>query len=289
MAEQYPVVPQRRLLLKLREIRGQRNLTQAQVAGSLGWSTSKLLRIENGKNNVSRSDLRALLDVYGVTDPARLQDLSDAAGAARAGSVSHSNDVVTREYRAFLGFEGSARRIRHYEPLLIPGQLQTKAYAEAIIRALSAEHETDDVVEQRVQLRLESQQIHRQDPPPRMHFIVNEAAIRRQVGGRAAMLRQLAHLKVMNGMPHLTIQIMPFDVGAYPEMTQPFIILELPDDPDGPLLYRENASRQDLLSRKQDQETSTYLERFADLAELAAPATWFDRMIDDAIASMSTR
>ncbi len=287
MTELDPAVYHRRLLFAFRTLRDDAGLTQQEVADRLGWSPTKLLRIENGKNNISRDDLAALLAVYGVTRGQALQDLVELAGRANEPSFPQFAHVVTAEFRVYAGLETAASSIQEYEPVLIPGMLQSVGYAEAVITALSPEGDDADVIARRLDIRRKRQRLLTGAGAPTMHFLIDEAAVRRQVGGRSVMLGQLERLKELNALPTVTIQLVPFSVGEHVAMNGPFIILEFPDG-DDPLLYLEDP-RHDLLTRDNLPLTRTYQQRFAAIAALATPAARFDRIVDDLIASLDVR
>ena len=277
MSDLDPAFYQRRLLHAFRTLRNNANLTQEQVAVRLGWSVSKVLRVENGKNNITRADLAALLEVYGVTSRDAVRDLLDLARQASRPSMPEFRDIVSAEFRVYTGLESSASVIREYEPALIPGLLQTMEYADAVITALSADGIDRDVIARRLDIRRQRQRLLTPDGPS-MHFLFDEAAVRRQVGGRAVMQAQLRRLKELAALPNVTMQIVPFSAGEHAGMSGPFILLEFPDDE--PLLYLEDA-RQDLLAREDAELTRSYQRRFAQIAELATPASRFDRIVDD--------
>jgi transcriptional regulator with XRE-family HTH domain len=284
MTDLDPAVYHRRLLVAFRDLRSAAKLTQEQVAALLGWSPSKVLRIENGKNNISRDDLTALLAVYGVTGGQQVLELVELAGRASRPSFPQFKDAVSAEFRVYAGLESAASSIWEYEPLLIPGLLQTPEYMRSVITALSLEGDEEELITRRMRIREERQRMHDRPNPPRMRFLLDEAAVRRQVGGRGVMADQLRFLKELNAQPHISIQIVPFSVGEHTSMTGPFIVLEF-DDGDSPLLYLED-SRHDMLTRDDLELTRTYQRRFDEIAALATPAARFDRVVDDLIASL---
>jgi transcriptional regulator with XRE-family HTH domain len=271
-------VSHRRLLTAFRTLRTNAGLTQEQVARQLGWSASKVARIENGKINISRDDLAAMLTLYGVTNERSVQDLLHLAGQAK-----QRGDVISAEFRVYVGLESAASEIYEYEPVLIPGLLQTPEYARAVIRALSPVGDSDELIEQRVEIRRERQRLLTAEHPPRAHFLIDESALRRQVGGRAVTVAQLEHLRELHQVPNVTIQVVPFSVGEHVSMTGPFIILEFPDG-DEPLLYLEDA-RHDVLTRDDPELTRTCRQRFTEIAQLASPVARFDRIIENLIVS----
>jgi transcriptional regulator with XRE-family HTH domain len=278
LTELDPAVSHRRLLTAFRTLRTKAGLTQEQVARQLGWSASKVARIENGKINISRDDLAVMLALYGVTNERAVQDLLHLAGQA-----SQPSDVISAEFRVYVGLEAVASAIYEYEPVLIPGLLQTPQYARAVIRALSPAGDSDAVVEQRMEIRQERQRLLTAEHPPQLLFLIDESALRRQVGGRAVTVEQLERLKELHQLPNVTIQIVPFSVGEHVSMTGPFIILEFPDG-DEPLLYLEDA-RHDVLTRDDPELARTCRDRFTEIAQLASPVARFDRIIENFVAS----
>jgi transcriptional regulator with XRE-family HTH domain len=288
IGSQDPAVQGRRLRVALRDARQAKRLTQKEVARTLEWSPSKLLRIENGAVSVTTTDLKALLNVYGITEQQRVDELVEMARIAKRQPWATYRDVLTPEFMVYLSYESSAAVLRQFEPLLIPGLIQTEEYARATIRILSASGVSDEVVERRVQARLERQDLLAREDAPQMLFIMDEAAIRRQVGRGTIMIRQLEHLKDMAKHPKVNIQILPFGVGEHPGMKGPFIVLEFPGPEDDNLLYLEN-SRGDLVSRDDPEDTASYVDTFIALEDLATPKGRLDDVIDRVIAQMKER
>lgn len=133
-----PTIPRRRLRSELRKAREAANMSQRDVAAAMDWSASKLIRIESGAVNISTNDLRALLHHYGIEGD-RIATLVELARAARGQTPwAIYRDVASPEYIAFLGYESSASVIRNFEPMLVPGLLQTEDYARTVIRLLEA-------------------------------------------------------------------------------------------------------------------------------------------------------
>ena len=204
-----PAIHRRRLRTEVRNARETAGMTQRDVAKAMDWSQSKLIRIESGQVNISTNDLRALLAHYGV-DPTRINALVAVARAAREpGRWSIYRDVVTPEFIAFLGCESSASIIRSFEPFLIPGLLQTEEYARTVLSSL-VEAENRHKVDSLVDLRIERQELLVRQPAPNLHFIMDEAVIRRVIGGRDVMRRQLRHLQELAEYPEITIRVIPF-------------------------------------------------------------------------------
>jgi transcriptional regulator with XRE-family HTH domain len=233
-----PAMHRRRVRTELRNMREAAGMTQRDVARAMDWSQSKLIRIESGAVNVSTNDLRALLGHYGV-DPARIDTLVGIARAARESTRwSVYKDVASPEFMAFLGYESSASIIRNFEPLIVPGLLQTEEYARTIISFLFAR--SPDKIDTLVDLRMQRQELFEREPPVESHFIIDEAVIRRMMGGRDVMRGQLRYLQgIVEGYSNITIQIVPFKRGMYRRQRGAYWLLEFPDPQDEYVLYVE--------------------------------------------------
>jgi hypothetical protein len=144
-------------------------------------------------------------------------------------------------YADFIGFEDEARSISNYQSLLIPGLLQTEDYATALIHG-TWPHAPTHEVENRVSARMERQALLIREDPPRLWAIMDEAAVRRLVGGRQVMRAQLDRLREAASRPNVTIQLIPFDAGSHPGMDGSFIVLEFPDPADQSIVYTESAA-----------------------------------------------
>jgi transcriptional regulator with XRE-family HTH domain len=270
---QDPAALRRRLLLDLRRYRSDAGLTQKDVAQALDWSPSKVIRIEAGNVAVGITDLRALLQQYGVTDAAVVKELEVMAREAKKQSWAEYRDVVSQAAATYFGYEASAMYIRQFEPLLIPGLLQSEEYTRAL---LEAQRISEDKIDRYVEARLERQTLLDREHPPKMFFVLDEAVIRRRVGGAGVMKRQLQRLEDLGSRPEISIQIMPFAHGAYLGMWGPFILLDLAGPGDPTSLYSDNnvlylESREDLVSREDSEETGRYIDLFLDLEKNASP------------------
>jgi transcriptional regulator with XRE-family HTH domain len=245
----------RRLAAELRRLRELAEMTQEDVAGQLEWDPSKLSRIENRQVGIIARDLRKLLDLYGVSDESQREGYFAMAreGKQRAWWQSYA-DVIPSEYGTLIGLESEAAAISNYEQELVPGLLQTEDYARAVIRATRPGDTPEDIA-RRIEVRMARQQALARDDGPRLWVVINEAAIRRVVGGPATMAGQLRSLATGRHRPVVTVQVLPFSSGEHPAMTGSFVILDFPSD-DPSAVYLENAA------------SSLYLERSADV-------TWY--------------
>ena len=215
-------------------------MNQRDVAKAMDWSLSKLLRIETGAVSVTTNDMRVLLAHYGITDADRIAVLIDLARAGKERSwASAYREVASSEYISYLGYESSASVIRNFEPFLVPGLLQTEEYARLAILN-TVDKPNPKKINALVELRTERQEIVTRDDSPGLHFLLDEAVIRRSVGGADVMRRQLRHLQEVATRPNVTIRIVPFTQGLYPRLRVPYVLFEFPDPEDEGVLYIEN-------------------------------------------------
>lgn len=230
-----PTVRGRRLMRELKRLREQANITPDEAATRLDFSKSKLYRIENGRSRVDADDLEDMLDLYDVRSPDRDALIRLGRESRRRGWWTRYKDVFTGSYVA-LESEAAAIRINAH---LVPGFLQTPAYARAVIQATGPWLDNSDT-ERRVAARTARRDslLGREDPPE-IHVILDESVLRRQVGGPEAFADQLRALAEAAERPNLTLQVLPFRTGAAPGMDGEFVILSFPDPEDEPVAYAE--------------------------------------------------
>jgi transcriptional regulator with XRE-family HTH domain len=262
-----PVVARRRLRAELRRARLDIGLTQEQVAAAMDWSLSKLIRIENGTVGISMNDLKAILTHYKITDETRTAELIALSRAARERSWWNAYREISPRLVQLIEYESASFIIRNFQPMLIPGLLQTEEYATTTIRSLRPEASAQDV-NTAVDLRMKRQQLLRQPEMPLMFFIMDEAAVRRLVGGQEATRRQVQRLLDESDKPTVTIEVVPFSAGAHPGMQGPFMLFEFPDAEDDDALYLEGPS-ESKWNRDDPEEISSFRERFEVLRELS--------------------
>jgi hypothetical protein len=226
----------------------------------MDWSLSKVIRIENGTVGISTNDLRALLRYYGIVDNDQVAELVALARAARERSFwwSGYREVAPPGLLQLIGYESSAFVVRTFETLLVPGLLQTEEYARTIIKEFegSAKH-----LETLVEIRMKRQELLDQADPPLLFFILDEAVVRRLIGGKAVMRRQIRRLIEAADRPNVTIEVVPFAAGAHPGLKGPFVVIELPDPEDDDVLYLEG-TQGDVVSRDFRDEVVTHREEF---------------------------
>jgi transcriptional regulator with XRE-family HTH domain len=283
----------RRLRTELRKARESANLTQKEVAPAMDWSLSKLIRIETGAVTISINDLKVLLQLYQVNDGKRVQSLVDMARAAREPAWwSAYRESTTPEFLAFLGYESSAAIIRNFEPMLVPGLLQTEEYARATIAetlppVAQPEATVMTQVDQLVELRMERQdRISQRAERPKLFFALDEAVIHRWVGGPEVMRRQLRRLKEALVDPTLTIWIVPFSAGLYQRQRSAYLLFEFPAEEDDDVLYLE-AARGELVIKDDLQESAIYLEAFWRIEQVALKNESAVELIDRALSRLA--
>ncbi|MFD7549501.1 helix-turn-helix domain-containing protein [Streptomyces sp. NPDC059816] len=226
-------VLRRQLGRNLRTLRGRARLTVRSAATKLDWSETKMWRIETGHTTLRALDVQAMCMTYGA--PADLtQTLMDLATEAKSCAGWHSPNRIAVLGNAYTGLEEAAHDLATYESDLVPGLLQTRDYARAIICAHYPAIAEDDLAG-RVRLRMERQAIltRATDPTP-LRVALSETAVRYPVGGPEAMARQLAHLVYMSGLSHISLRVVPFTAGPHPGVvTGPFMMQRFRPAADG--------------------------------------------------------
>jgi transcriptional regulator with XRE-family HTH domain len=268
------VLQRRRLLRRLRQARMVWGQSQAEVAQALEWSESKVLRIELGKSSVSKTDLMAMLQLYGVTDSQKVTEFVEMARRSRQKSwTSEYQDVAAKPFLDYIDFEEQAGQLRSYEPILVPGLLQTMQYARAAIDLHSPPGSDARTVERRVELRMRRQDLLQRRDRPELTFIVEEGALRRQVGvrtdGPQVMQDQLRRILTLTNRPGITLQVLPFAAGEHRGMVLgSFVHLRFPDPADRDLVFRESAAG-DATDHVPVEQAWPYEKTFVQLQELA--------------------
>jgi Domain of unknown function (DUF5753) len=236
------------------------------------WSLSKVIRIESGAVGLSANDLRALLDLYGIRDRDRADELLDLARASRQSSWwSRYRGDISAQYLQYIEYEEAASVLRMYEPLLLPGLWQTRQYATAIIRELADPGTPESLIRTRIEIRMKRQELLGQDSPPTIFCVLDEAAVQRMAGQRDIARSQIARLIDLASRPNVTLEIVPFSAGFHRGMLEPFLIAEFPDPEDGDVLFSES-SRDTIFSHDEAGEITGYREVFEDLREISLGA-----------------
>lgn len=216
-----PTLRRRQLGMELRRLRERAGVTIDQVASHLECSASKISRIETGQTGVTPRDVRDILAVYRV-DQTIVEDLVEIAREAREKAWWQIyGDVLTS---AYVGLEAAADRICAYEAQVVPGLLQTEGYVRAMIETARPDV-TDEEVDRRVRVRTVRQSLLMQNEPIDFWVVLDEAVLRRPVGGPEVMRHQLDHLVSMASLSNVTLQVLPFAAGAHAGMDGTFAML----------------------------------------------------------------
>ncbi|MGW7365594.1 helix-turn-helix domain-containing protein [Streptomyces sp. NPDC054841] len=274
MALKRSLVPQsvyrRQLAAQLKDFRDATGLTLTEVAEQLEINPASLSRIENAERGTSTVLVRALLDLYGVKDEARRADTLDLVRADKEQQKpwwrKYSTVLTATRYDGYLALEAGATSLASYQPMLVPGLLQTEDYARAVISQMRMEL-TPPQVEALVKVRMERQSSRLGgDHPAKLWAILDEAVLRRTVGSTEVMRDQMRKLTEASEQPNVTVQLLPFSLGAHPGLYGPFVILTFPD-PTPNLVWLENPKNSVYLESADD--VDSYTEIFDQLRACA--------------------
>ena len=243
-----PTVRRRELGALLRKLRTEKGLTVEQAADRLLFSMSKLSRMETGHGLATPRDVRDLCDLYGVTDGAQRDHMMNLAAEAKRQAWWQSYDLG---YATYVGLEAEAVSISAFQSSVVHGLLHTADYARAGHKG-AMPLLSPDQIELQIEAKLTRQRILTRENPPRFSVVLDEAALHRVIGGRQVMAAQLAKILDMAALPNVTVQVLPYEVGAHPAVESNFTILQLPVPTPG-VVFVEG-----LIG-------STYLERDDDL------------------------
>lgn len=219
-----PTTRRRQLGADLRRLRELKGLTLEEAGSRVGISKATLSRYETKEGTVKWPAVDALCREYGAADEERMALVELAKGAKIQGWWRSLADPIPESMNLMLTLEDEVVREDHYACMYVPGLLQTRAYAEAVHRA-SEVHCDEREVRHMVDIRMKRQELLDRDEPPHIWCVIDEAAIRRQVGGREVMREQLVHLLAMAGRPHVTVQVLPFARGAHAAAVGSFVSL----------------------------------------------------------------
>jgi hypothetical protein len=252
---------------ELRRLRGDRRA--ADVATALGWSESKLSRIETAHTGISEADLDRLLTAYGV----RVEDRARLRGLARNGRVrawwTPYRSSMPDPYDEYLALEADAVLISEWEAQVVPGLLQTDEYARAVIEA-GADVGDTETIQRRLALRMARQAVLTRDPPPTLRVVLDEAVLHRVVGGPEVLHRQLGRLAEASRRPGVELLILPFAAGAHAGQTESFMVLGFEEGTRSPVVHIEGLTGG--LFRVKPGEVEVYQEAFDDLRKRALSA-----------------
>jgi len=260
-----PTIRLRRLAAELKRLRVEASLKIEDVTERTGLDQSSLYRIERALNKPQRRTVMTLLQLYEVDQKRSETLLAWLKDSGQQGWFQVYEPFLPEQYQAYVAFEYEAESLRNYESLFVPGLLQTEDYARAVVegvergKGLSVED-----VERRVEVRMQRQSVLHRPTPMQLHAIIDEAAIRRQVGGPQVMRAQLDRLVQAIASAHVRLQVVPFGAGAHPGMPGSFVVMDFADPFDAPLVYTDGIVGDAFL------ETGEDVARFAATFELIA-------------------
>ncbi|SDM48032.1 Helix-turn-helix domain-containing protein [Streptomyces sp. cf386] len=261
-----PAVRRRKLGAELRALRTSAGLTSGEAARLVGWHQSKVSRIETGASGVKPADVRLLLDAYGVRDAQLRELLLVLAGSDEGGGRHHwwhaYRGVLPPTYRDFISLESQASAMRTLETSVVPGLLQTPEYARAVTRAavsgLADEPgSADERLDALVAVRLARQDVLHGDPPLQLSAVLDEAVLRREIGGPEVMAGQLRRLMEAGRLPQVRLQVLPFTAGEHIGITGPFVIFSFSNTSDLDVVVLDHLTSSLYLERKEDLQAYT--------------------------------
>jgi transcriptional regulator with XRE-family HTH domain len=249
-----------RILLgsQLRQLREDRGITREEAGYAIRASESKISRMELGRVGFKERDVADLLSLYGVEDAGERDALLSLAREANEPGWWHRyTDVLPGYFQSYVGLEAAASLIRTYEVQFVPGLLQTEDYARAVI-LLGHTGESEEEIERRVDVRMTRQKLLTRPDTFRLWAVVDEAALRRPIGGPAVMRAQLDHLATTAGLPNVTVQVIPFGAGGHAAVGGAFTILRFADEALPDVVYVEQLTSALYLDKRED--VDRYLE-----------------------------
>jgi len=257
---------------QLRRLREHAGISRDDAGYHIRASGSKISRMELGRVSFKERDVTDLLEYYGVTDVAEREKLVQLTREANATPwYQKFQDVVPDWFHVFVGLEEAAQLIRVYEVQFVPGLLQTEEYARAIIMQ-GAPGVDPDEVERRVALRMGRQELLTRENPPRYWVIMDEAALRRPMGGRDVHFKQIERLIDLVSEPNITLQVMPFRYGGHAADGGAFTIMRFPETDLPDVVYMEYLTGAHYIDKPEE------VERYAAVMErLSVAGTSPDR------------
>jgi transcriptional regulator with XRE-family HTH domain len=253
-ADPNPTIRRRRLGAELRRLREAAGLSLEDVAGHMECHKATISRLELGRSGARPRDLRAILALYGVTDPETVGAYLEMSNNGRhPGWWQAFKDTLPPAYSDFIALEAESDYIRAFQPALVPGLLQTPEYARAVTRA-NPSIIGEELLDRFVKVRTERQALLDGDNPVRFWGIIGEATLRTPIGGPEVMAAQLEHLIELSRRPNIDLQVLPFSAGEHAGLSGPFLLMNFPLPRESQVVFLENLT------------SSLYLERPEEIA-----------------------
>ncbi|ROO62946.1 helix-turn-helix protein [Micromonospora sp. Llam0] len=247
-----PTVLRMLLGAQLRRLRESQGVSREAAGWHIRASESKISRMELGRVGFKERDVTDLLTLYGVTDSRERTALLGLARQANTPGWWHRyGDILPSWFQSYLGLEAAAKMIRSYEVQFVPGLLQTRDYARAVV-LLGHGRAPADEVERRVELRMERQDLLRRPQPPNLWAVIDEAVLRRPIGGQAVMRDQISALIEATKLPNVRLQVVPFDAGGHAAAGGAFTILRFADQDLPDIIYIEQLTSAIYLDKRED-------------------------------------
>jgi transcriptional regulator with XRE-family HTH domain len=263
---------------QLRSFREAAGITPERAGYAIRASRSKISRLENGRVKLKSRDVTDLLTLYGVTDEgARSKFLALAGQSNSPDWWTKYSDILPDWFETYLGLEAAASTIRTFEVQFVPGLFQTEDYARAVTR-FGRKSAPPEEVERRVALRLKRQDLLSRPNPPTIWSVMDEAVLRRPVGGCAVMRAQFQHLIEMAELPHVSLQVVPFANGGHAAESGSFTVLRFEERDLPDVVYLEQLTGAVYLDQRADVEQ--YLEVVDELSSAAPTPAETVRFID---------
>jgi transcriptional regulator with XRE-family HTH domain len=252
-----PTVLRMLLGAQLRKLREARGITREAAGWEIRASESKISRMELGRVGFKERDVADLLTLYGIADSDERETLLELARSANTPGWWHRyNDLLPGWFQPYLGLESAAAVIRAYEVQYVPGLLQTRDYARAVVM-ISHRHSPQEEVERRINLRMERQHVLNQANPPQVWVVVDEAVLWRSIGGPMVMRGQIASLIESTKLPNVRIQVLPFAAGGHAAVGGAFSLLRFPDRDLPDVVYAEQLTSALFLDKRDDVDEYT--------------------------------
>jgi transcriptional regulator with XRE-family HTH domain len=274
-----PTLRRRRLGAELKRCREHAGLTQENVSRQFEWHAAKVTRIETAKVAVTPRDVKDLLALYGVQDEEYREALMTLARQSRERTWWTDYRDIMRPGN-FIGLEAEASTMRAWEPVVVPGLLQTEDYIRALMRT-GRSTDTPQSIDRRVSLRLTRQGRLKAVNPLRLDALIDESVVRRVVGGHDVMNDQLRHLIDMAQLPTVTIQILPFDAGEHPFLGGSAALLEFRETTHLDVVYLEGLAGD--YYEEQHSEVARYRVEFERLSAMALDHRSSVKMIESLV------
>ncbi|MFF3750058.1 helix-turn-helix domain-containing protein [Streptomyces sp. NPDC002018] len=259
-----PTARRRRLAIEVKKLRDEAGLTCNHVEKALDWSGSKVNRMETGQGRVQPSDVDALCRFYGTSDELRELLKSLAKESKTKGWWHAHGDAIPPRFSVYVGLEQAAANLHTYQSEFVPGLLQTPQYATELSRVTP--DLAHDEVPRLVDVRMRRQQLLTEAPRLDFWALVHQSVVTQVIGNRRVMVGQLERVLEMTRLGNVTVQVLPYDAGAYPS-SGPFTVLGFPEQEDPDVVYREGLT--DSVHLELPAEVSIYTKAFNHLGALA--------------------